>query len=233
MNRIFITSILAILPIWGFAQNGPDIVRAGMFKAYAISASHALAAQDAMLTINLGDHIMSKEVVDKTTNFQRQFNNYLKNFDNILTMAAEIYGIYYEVTQATKNIKELQSFVVKCPANTLAVAFSKSKNGIYKDVIDNGIQIAADVKKLIPIGKDDESNTKMTEYERINCIGKIRKTLQGMNKKIRKMNRLLHYTTLLDSWYELRGTYHKPRSMYTICADCQKRWASKARLIKY
>lgn len=233
MKRLYIILLLAAISTHSIAQNGPDLVRAGMFKLYATSASNALAAQDAMLTINLGNHIMSKEVVDKTTNFQRQFNNYLKNFDDILTMAAEIYGIYHEVTQAARNIKELQSFVVACPANTLAVAFSKSRNGIYKDVIDNGIQIAADVKKLLPIGKDDEGNTKMTEYERINCIGKIRKSLQSMNYKIRKMNRLLHYTTLLDSWYELRGTYRKPRSMYTICVDSQKRWASKARLIKY
>lgn len=210
-----------------------DPVRAGMFKAYAIAASKALAAQDGLLTVNAGEHLMTKEEMDKLTNFQKQFNEYLKNFDEIITLAAEIYGIYYEVDNAVKNIKELQSFVVACPANTLAVAFSRSKNHIYQDVIDNGIQIVADIKQLLPISKDAEKNSKMTQWERIECVGKIRKSLQGMNYKIRKMNRLLRYTTLMDSWYELKGHYRKPKSMYTICMDCQKRWASKARLIKY
>lgn len=215
------------------AQNGPDPIRAGMFKVYANKASKALAAQEVALGIYGADHIMSKEVVGKTTDFQKQFNNYLTSFSDILTYAAEIYAIYYEVDQAIKNIKELRSFVVACPANTLAVAFSKSKNHIYQDVIDNGIQIAADVKQLLPISSDEEKNSKMTEQERMKCVSKVRKSLRDMNYKIRKMNRLLKYTTLLDSWYELRGTYHKPKSMYTISTECQKRWASKARLIKY
>lgn len=232
MKRIYIF-LLMLLMSSTQCKAGPDAVRAGMFKAYAISASKALAAQDVLLTINGGEHLMSKTEVEQTVNFQKQFNDYLNKFNDIISLAAEIYGIYYEVDHAVKNIKELKSFVVACPANTLAVALSKSKNHIYQDVIDNGIQIVADIKQLIPISKDDEKNSKMTEYERLKCISKIRRSLRDMNYKIRKMNRLLRYTTLLDSWYELKGRYYKPKSMYTISTECQRRWASKARLIKY
>ena len=157
----------------------------------------------------------------------------MTNFDKILTYAAEIYAIFYEVDQAVKNIKELKSITVSCPANTLAVAFSKSKNHIYQDVIDNGIQIAADVKQLLPIGKDSDKDAKMTEYERIKCISNIRKSLRSMNYKLRTMSRLLRCTTLMDSWYELKGDYKKPKSMADICSDCQKRWARKANSVRY
>ncbi|MEH2891223.1 hypothetical protein V7T85_06680 [Segatella copri] len=226
--------ILAVTAIFMFpnpthSQNGPDPVRAGMFKLYAKTATKALVAQDAVLTLNGGEHIMSKEEVDKINNFQNQFNKYLTSFDDILTIAAEIYAIYFEVDHAVKNIKELKSFTFSCPANTLAVALSKSRSHIYSDIIDNGIQIAADVEKLLPISKDEDKNSKMTEKERIDCISRVRKSLQSMNYKIRKLNRLLRYTTLMDSWYELRGKYYKPKSMYTISTECQKRWARKAR----
>ena len=199
-SNILILAVIAILmfPYPAHSQNGPDPVRAGMFKLYAKTATKALVAQDAVLTLNGGEHIMSKEEVDKINNFQKQFNKYL-------------------------------TFTFSCPANTLAVALSKSRSHIYSDIIDNGIQIAADVEKLLPISKDEDKNSKMTEKERIDCISRVRKSLQSMNYKIRKLNRLLRYTTLMDSWYELRGKYYKPKSMYTISTECQKRWARKAR----
>lgn len=152
-SNILILAVIAILmfPYPAHSQNGPDPVRAGMFKLYAKTATKALVAQDAVLTLNGGEHIMSKEEVDKINNFQNQFNKYLTSFDDILTIAAEIYAIYFEVDHAVKNIKELKSFTFSCPANTLAVALSKSRSHIYSDIIDNGIQIAADVEKLLPI----------------------------------------------------------------------------------
>lgn len=234
-SKIIFSAILAtaMIPWKSYAQTGPDAVRAGMFTLYAQTAQKTLAAQEAVLVLNAGEHIMSKEEVDKITDFQNQFNKYLVSLDDLLTYAAEIYAIYTEVDKAIKNIKELSSFTVSCPANALAVALSKSKNHIYSDVIDNGLQIAADIEKLLPIAKDEEKNSKMTEKERIECIGRIRKSLQSMNYKIRKLNRLLRYTTLLDAWFELRGNYYKPKSMYTISTECQKRWAAKARGIKY
>lgn len=231
---IFLTVIIMLLcGMTANAQNGPDPVRAKMFKQYANSAFKALKAQETVLGINSGQHIMTKEEVSATADLQREFNTYLTNFDKILTYAAEIYAIFYEVDQAVKNIKELKSITVSCPANTLAVAFSKSKNHIYQDVIDNGIQIAADVKQLLPIGKDSDKDAKMTEYERIKCISNIRKSLRSMNYKLRTMSRLLRCTTLMDSWYELKGDYKKPKSMADICSDCQKRWARKANSVRY
>lgn len=232
MNRLICyTSIivsLMMLPLNIRGQNGPDPTRALMFKNYANSAYKALKAQDNMLGVALGQHIMTKEEVDKTTNLQKEFNEYLTNFDDILTIATEIYAIYYEVDQAVKNLKELKSVTVSCPANTLAVALSRSKSHIYNDVIENGIQIANDVAKLLPISKDKDKNTKMTELERIQCISDIRISLRNMNFRMRKMNRLIRYTTLMDSWYELKGTYHKPKSMLEICTNSRKRWQEKA-----
>ena len=180
-SNILILAVIAILmfPYPAHSQNGPDPVRAGMFKLYAKTATKALVAQDAVLTLNGGEHIMSKEEVDKINNFQNQFNKYLTSFDDILTIAAEIYAIYFEVDHAVKNIKELKSFTFSCPANTLAVALSKSRSHIYSDIIDNGIQIAADVEKLLPISKDEDKNSKMTEKEELTALAESEKAFRA------------------------------------------------------
>lgn len=111
----------------------------------------------------------------------------------------------------------------------MAVALSQKKNNIYKDVIDDGIQIAADVKQILPLGSSKGKNPKLTEHQRIQVIANINNTLVKLNFKLRRMNRLIRYTSLLDSWYELRGTPRGIRSMKAIVADCKRGWINKAR----
>ena len=218
--------LLLLFPIKMRGGNGPDGVRATMFLTYAQQAKVTLIAQDAALNLNLTGHKFLGEEVEKITDFQRQFNNYLNSFGDILSIAAEIYGIYYEVNQALKNIDRLKNTSISCPANLVAVALSERKNNIYVDVIENGIQI-------VPLSKDKDKNAKMTEKEGIECIGKIRKSLRALNYKMRKMNRLFSYTTLLDSWYELKGNPPKTRSMREIVTSCHKGWMRKATSVKY
>lgn len=211
---------------------GTDPARAALFLEYAKTAKKTLRAQDAMMSINLTGHKYSKEQVEAIRNFQKQYDDYLSSFNDILTLAADIYGIYYEVDQATRNIKELKSVVSSSPANVLAVAFSERKNNIYQDVITNGIQIAADVKQLLPLRKEKGKNPKMTQAERFKVIDNIRRSLRSMNHKIRKMNRLIRYTTILDSWYELRGNPRHTRTMKEIVTSCHQGWMRKARNVK-
>lgn len=230
---VLIGSFLYLSPLEAFSANGPDPVRAALFAKYAKQAKQALKAQDEVMSLNLTGHKFLKEEVEATTNFQKQFNDYLDSFGDILSIAANIYGIYWEVDQAVKNIKELGSTVSSSPANILAVAFSERKNDIYTDVINSGIQIAGDVQQLLPLRAEKGKNPKMTEFERIKCIGNVRRSLRSMNYKLRKMNRIIRYTTLLDSWYELKGHPKGTRSMREIATGCQKSWMRKARETKH
>ena len=225
--------LLFLFPFKMRGGNGPDVVRATMFLTYAQQAKVTLKAQDAALNMNLTGHKFLGEEMEKITDFQKQFNNYLNSFGDILSIAAEIYGIYYEVNQALKNIDKLKDAALSCPANLVAVALSERKNNIYVDVIENGIQIVNDIRHLVPLSKDKDKNAKMTEKERIECMGKIRKSLRALNYKMRKMNRLFSYTTLLDSWYELKGNPPKTRSMREIVTSCHKGWMRKATSVKY
>lgn len=211
---------------------GEDLVRAGMFYTYAKQAKQTLIAQDAAMNLNLSGHKFLKEEVKEITDFQKQFNSYLDSFGDILSIAAETYGIYYEVDQAFKNIKQLKATSSDCPANLIAVAVSERKNNIYTEVVETGMQVATDIKLLVPLNKDKDKNAKMTVKERIECMSNIRRSLRALNNKMRKMNRLISYTTLMDSWYELRGNPKKTRSMTEIVTACQERWKQKANSVK-
>lgn len=184
------------------------------------------------MTLNLSGHKFLREEVEEITDFQKQFNSYLDSFGDILSIAAETYGIYYEVDQAFKNIKQLKAISSDCPANLIAVAVSERKNNIYTEVVETGMQVAADIKLLVPLNKDKDKNAKMTVKERIECMSNVRRSLRALNYKMRKMNRLISFTTLMDSWYELRGNPRKTRSMTEIVTACQERWKQKANSVK-
>ena len=217
------------------AQNGPDPGRAALFITYAKKAKRAISAQDALLAGNLAGHKYLKDEVEKITDFQKEFNDYLKGQEDILNMAADIYGIYMEVSEALKNLKVVKGIVVRQPANVLAVALSESKNNIYHDIIDTGLNVASDIELLVPFRKDPEKNTKMTQEERLKVIDTLRIKLRSLNRKLRALGRLVCYTTIMDSWYDLKGTgkEYQPKKMGTITRDCLKTWSNHAKKIKY
>lgn len=67
----------------------------------------------------------------------------------------------------------------------------------------------------------------MTTHERIQSMSDVRRSLRALNYKMRKMNRLVSYTTLMDSWFELRGNPKRTRTMTEIVTSSQKRWMQK------
>lgn len=227
---IIIIFMLIVCPSKIKSANGPDAVRAGLFLKYSLIANKILMAEDAAMSVNLAQHKYLEEQNKKIINFQKEFDNYLTSFNDILTLAADIYGIYYEIDQAFSNIKELKNIGSKCPTNVIAVLLSGKKNNIYQDVIDDGIQIATDIEKILPF-KGKSKKPRLTQYEKMKIIENIRKRLRVMNYKIRKMNRTIRYTTLLDSWYELQGSVRGTKSMKTIVTECKNRWLANARTV--
>lgn len=227
---IIIIFMLILCPSKIKSANGPDAARAGLFLTYSQHAKKVLQAEDAVMALNLAQHKYLEEQNKKIINFQKEFDQYLTSFNNILTLAADIYGIYYEIDQAFSNIKELKNIGATCPTNTIAVMLSEKKNNVYQDVIDDGIQLATDIEKILPF-KGKSEKPRLTQHERMVIIENIRKRLRVMNYKIRKMNRTIRYTTLLDSWYELQGSVRGTKSMKTIVTECKNRWLANARAV--
>ena len=220
MKKIFIF-LLACLIIGKVYGQGVyiDEERALTVLAFTNQSKKTLNAQQRAQLVISGMHIFMKEEIEATTDFQREFNEYLDQFNEVIQIAAEVYGIYHEVSQVAKNIKELNNIVSNTPANALAVAFSSKRNKIYTDLVMTSLDIAKDIHKVC------FSGAKMTEKERIKIILGMRPKLKKTNYQLRRMALLIKYTTFLDVWNDILDKhYFKPANRQEIILRCQQRW---------
>lgn len=203
---------------------GVDPVRAAMIDQYSKQAKKALEAQNRAQALMTTGHLWMQTEIEATTNFQREFNEYLDKFHDILGFAAEIYGIYYEVTQISKNVSELNSVVSSYPANALAVAFHTRRNVVYRNIIINGVSIVMDIKTLC------FDSSKMTEQEKNEMITNIRPKLRAMNRQLRALGLAIRYTTFLDVWNEItdRTRSYGDIDKREIIERCMRDWKNNA-----
>ena len=203
---------------------GVDPVRAAMIDQYSKQAKKALEAQNRAQALMTTGHLWMQTEIEATTNFQREFNEYLDKFHDILGFAAEIYGIYYEVTQISKNVSELNSVVSSYPANALAVAFHTRRNVVYRNIIINGVSIVMDIKTLC------FDSSKMTEQEKNEMITNIRPKLRAMNRQLRALGLAIRYTKFLDVWNEItdRTRSYGDIDKREIIERCMRDWKNNA-----
>ena len=224
-NKLYyIVFVLSMFCTSLHAQVDPG--RVVVITQYSEKAQKALKAQDAAMAGMTTGHIWLQEEIEATTNFQREFNDYLDNLHDVLSMAAEIYGIYYEVRQTAKVVKELQEALSSSPSNALAVAFSTRRNVIYRNIVHNGTDLVMDIRTLC------FDNVKLTEAERFKMIGSIRPKLHRMNKQLRMLAIALRYTTFLDVWNEIRDRaldYATPATKADIAARCIRDWKNNVK----
>ena len=220
MKRIYILILVGCLMAGRMYGQIPytDPTRAATVLMFTEQSKKALNAQQRAQLVMSGMHIFMEEEVSATTDFQREFNEYLDQFNEVIQIAAEVYGIYHEVSQVAKNIKELNNIVSNTPANALAVAFSSKRNKIYTDLVMTSLDIAKDIHKVC------FAHAKMTEKERIKIIFGMRPKLKKTNYQLRRMALLIKYTTFLDVWNEIVDKHYKPKSRREIIERCRLRW---------
>ena len=198
---------------------GIDVGREYVIRKASKQAKKTIEAQLKMQGLETAGHIWTKEEIEATTEFQREFNNYLDAFHNILTIAAEIYGVYYEVTKTSKHVSNLAEVVSSSPTNVLAVAFSTRRNVVYRNLIKSSLDIFMDIRKVC------FENSKMTEQEKNKVISGIRPKLRKINHQLAQLTLALRYTSFLDVWNEIA---HRPRvspaTKAEIIRRCRREW---------
>lgn len=220
---IAILFLMTMTAIPGFAQ--VDGFRATLFGKYGTYTSSTLAAQDALLMLCYSEHHSIKQDNKKIANFQRKFNKYLDNLGDVLNFCANMYGICYNIDQLAHNITYLKNLTTHCPGNVAAVALSEKKQGMYKEVFDQGLSLVNDLYEILPVKKS--KNTKSTEYQKLTTEAKIQRKLYALNLSIVRLNRHIKYTTLLDTWFEYAGRRkrYKTRTISEVVNDCTRRWS--------
>ena len=232
MKRIRIFLILMgtviLFPSTVYAQWGIDLGRVTAIEMASSKAKKTLEAQMKMQGLETAGHIWTKEEIEATTEFQREFNDYLDSFHNILQIAAEIYGVYYEVTKTSKHVKNLSEVVASSPSNVLAVAFSTRRNVVYRNLIKSSLDIFMDIRKVC------FEKSKMTEQERDKIISGIRPKLRKINHQLAQLTLALRYTSFLDVWNELteRAYMINPATKHDIITRCRREWWNNAKSVR-
>lgn len=214
--RILAVALLMTICTMVRAQNDP--VLAGMIIAYTDKAESQLKAQERTMLMMSTGHVWTKEEVDGVYQFQKDFNDYLDTFRSIIVYASQIYGFYHEIDKLVKNVESYGKQLDEHPTNALAVALSSRRNGLYRDVIMNGVDIVNDIR-VVCLGK-----IKTTEKQRMEIVFGIRPKLKLMNKKLQLLTKMVRYTTMNDIWYELteKGSHQADKA--EIARECMRRW---------
>ena len=226
--RYFILFIIVLLSSAKPAFAGIDPGRVAAIELASDQAKKALKSQEKAQLLMTTGHAWIKEEVEATTDFQREFNDYLDKFHDVLSIAAEIYGIYYEVTQTSKNVKALGEVLSDSPSNALAVAFSTRRNVVYRNIVRTTLDVIMDIRKVC------FEKSKMTEEEKNKVISSIRPKLRTINKQLRQLTLTLRYTSFLDVWNELMGRayYLNPATKHDIITRCRRQWWNNAKSVR-
>jgi hypothetical protein len=196
-----------------------------MIVAYTEKAESQLKSQEKVMLMQTTGHIWTKEEVEATTDFQRQFNDYLDSFRSVIAYAAQIYGFYYEVGKLTEHISDLSQQLSASPSNAVAVALTPKRNTLYRELVLRSVDIVNDIRQVCL------SDIKMTEKERIDIVFAIRPKLKQMNKLLRQLTLAVKYTSLSDVWREIdcrAMSYEVDKSKVTNAA--YQRWRRSQRI---
>ncbi|MBR1557159.1 MAG: hypothetical protein IJ647_05310 [Prevotella sp.] len=220
MRRVYIIILLLSLPL--FILNGRAQVDAGRAIAVGVASAKSkkhLETNEKMQALMTEGHIFFKAEEKATTEFQKEFNEYLDTLTNMLSIAVEIYGIYYEVTKTAKNLKELNNIVANAPQNALATAFSSRRNKVYRNLMKEGLDLCGDIKTLC------FGQTKMTQAQREIMLKNIRPKMHRLNRMLVATAITIKYTTFNDVWAEIRNraeSYDLDKK--SIAEQCFERW---------
>lgn len=185
---------------------------------YTNKAEKQLKSQERVMMLETTGHIWIKEEVEGTTNFQKEFNDYLNSFNSVISYAAQIYGFYHEVDQLVENLNGFSKQLSAHPSNALATALSANKHDILRNLVLGSVEIVNDIRHVCLSGN------KMTEKERTEIVFTIRPKLKTMNLELRRLTRTIRYTTMADIFGIIDEGAREPADKQNIAQQCIQRW---------
>lgn len=195
-----------------------DPVLPGMILGYTEKAKKQLKSQERAMMLETTGHIWLSTEVENTTEVQKVYNDYLDSFRDIVCYAAQIYGFYVEVDRLLDNMGEMNRILQKHPEGAFAVALSTRRNTIYRELLLNSVDIVNDIRQVCL------NQVKMTEKQRIDIVFHIRPKLVRMNRQLKRLSKVVKYTSFGDVWAEVELLQKKKPDKLEITRSCMQRW---------
>lgn len=226
--RNFVCIILLILsvcmPSVSHAQVDP--VLAGMIIEYTNKAKSQYNSQLTTMAVETEGHIWLKQEMESTKNYQKQFDEYLSSFRNIISYAAQTYGFYYEVNHLCENMGKLTAQIGNTPTNAIAVALHNKRNDIYVSIINKSVGIVNTIRQVC-------IDKKMTEKQRVELVFSIRPQLKDMNYQLAMLTKLVRCTNMGLVWHNIEYNSLPHRTGKAgIVEDCLSVWRVNAKNVK-
>lgn len=227
MKKVIYTILLALLvclPTVSHAQVDP--VLAGMIVEFTQKAKSQYNSQLKTMAIETEGHVWLKQEVESTKNYQKQFDEYLNSFRNIISYAAQTYGFYCEVSHLCENMGKLSSQIGDTPVNAIAVALHNKRNDIYVSIINKSIGIVNTIRQVC-------IDKKMTEKQRIELVFSVRPQLKDMNYQLAMLTKLVRCTNMGLVWYNIEYNSLPHRTGKAgVVEDCLNVWKVNAKHVK-
>ena len=126
---IIIIAAFLMVPRLQVSASVPNEVLAATIVKMSHDSRKALQAHQLAQALVSEGHVFLGREVQATNEFQREFNNYLDTFHDAISMAAELYGIFYEIKRTTKLVGEVSNTLSNAPTNSLAVLLTPNRSG--------------------------------------------------------------------------------------------------------
>ena len=219
MKYIYIL-LLAIVTSMSVRAVEPNPALAAQFELAKVKAGKALNAQKLAQALVAEGHVFIGHEVQATNEFQREFNNYLDTFHDVVSLAAEIYGIYYEIKRTSRLASQVSSILSSAPTNAIAVLLTPNYSGLYGSIINTSLGAAQDLYNA------SLSKQKRTEQDRNKILDAARTKMKKVNSDLAKLVIVLKYTTFEDLWHSIRtrAKYMDPERKHSILERCLENW---------
>lgn len=197
-----------------------DPLRTGVILEGTSKSAKMVGMQVGLQSAVTGTHVVMIEQIKDVNKFQKEFNEYLDTIRNAVSIAAQLYGLYYEADKCIDYMGQISKVVEENPLNVVALSVSVNRNKIYEDVINKTTDVLNDIYSVC------FSKAKMTVKERWEVIAGIRPKMKNMNRDLRKLCLFIKYTTLNDVWREMTGMANRYvlKSKLEIALDCRDAW---------
>lgn len=213
---LFILLGLSALPL----RAQPDPARAGAVVGATVATRKVMGAQTAAITATSGMYYDLDRKLKKINKFKKKYEEYLDSMQNMLAMAASIYGIYYECTQSVRNVAILKDIFKEQPTSVLAVALYPERNAVYMDMMTQSLDVVNDFYSIF-VRKEMAA-----EHDRYLRVERTRRKLRKYNDSMRRFCVYLSTTTLLDVWNKVlsKAERYQMRSHREVAEQALRDW---------
>lgn len=170
-------------------------------------------------------HVFIGREVQALNELQREYNDYLDQFHDAVSTAAELYGIFLEIKRTVKLSMQVTDIISDAPTNAIAVMLKPNTSGLYGSILQTSLGAAQDIYNACI------SKKKLTAQDRNKMLTNARTKIKKVNSDLTKLVIVLRYTTLEDIWYTLRtrAKYMNKERKHAVIERCYDNWKHNIR----